>query len=244
MARIMNAITISMWRRPGYSRQTIEALSRCLGFENWKVFVGINPYEDLAITDELEALATHLLPGGVITRRPEDVGCNLNVKMLHDKALEDSDFVLHLDDDVILARDALRLCEWVIPFGQDLENQTMSCWKVHPGWMPGHLDKPPGEDSNVSRQKAFMVYAWGTWRDRWSEMRQKWPSAYFPEGPDSYDWVVDQGELSGKSQIVPNVSRAISIGAKDGLHKDTDIILPYWAGMDGFKPVETFTKTW
>ena len=246
--KTLNAITISMWRRPEYAKQCLESLMRCEGVNRWRIFVGINPYADSPeITEQLECLSRKILEVSnrpVVTVRKEDVGCNTNVKLLHDDAFLEHDFVLHLDDDVLLAPDALRFCDWAIPFGEDPEFCTVSCWRLNTGWMPGDGIKPEGEDGRISRNVQFMVYAWGCWKNRWPRFRSKWPEAYFPEGPDSYDFHVDQGELRTGFQILPYISRAICIGKDGGLHKDTEIILPYWAGSRDFERPDHYTKTW
>jgi hypothetical protein len=236
----VNCITLTLWRRPDYTRQCLDALSRCAGIENYTILIGINPDPETLV--ELRGIAESISFARevVVAVRPSNIGCNANKYWLLDKAFQFSDYVIQLEDDNIFAPDALRYFEWAKQFGNDPRNLTVAAWRNPTGWLPGTSTKPEGEDSAVSRHAHFTCYGWAIWKDRWDEIKTSWPM-----GMD-YPWwdeTLCYKTRGDRLELSPNVSRAINIGVNNGMHPGTDKTFPYWAGIDGFAQQQDFHLT-
>lgn len=231
-------LTMTLWRRPDYTRQALESLKSCIGINEYDLIIGINPDKDTV--DELTqmALAVNFCRSCTVLVHSIDIGCNLNKKDVLGRAFADHDYVIQFDDDVLLAPDTLQYFEWAKQFEPVPEIFTVSAWRHAEGWLPGTHEKPHLIDTRISRQAFFSCYCWATWRSRWEEMRAAWPE-YNP-GP-YFDEVLCTKTRGARYEVCPFVSRAINIGVDRGLHDGTAQIFPYWADSLSF---EGGTFTW
>jgi hypothetical protein len=215
---------MTAWRRFDYTRRAIESLKLCRNVERWRVLIGLNPDgPNLAAIEALCRCVDFAASCRVVVRE-SNLGCNLNKKLIMDEAFEAHDYVCQFDDDVILAPDALDFLEWARAFGRDREVfATSACGRF--------ADGPVGEDGIAVKVPGFSCYCWGTWRDRWDEIKKPWPEQ---DGPPYWDDILDHRTRGDRCQIHPLVSRAITIGVEGGLHSGTVKEFKYWAGSPSF----------
>jgi GR25 family glycosyltransferase involved in LPS biosynthesis len=209
-------IAISAYNRPEYSQRSLAAIFGAKGFtpEKYRIFCALDCYADGSFNQNVYNIYQFF---GVIPDVAEQKrGCNYNVKKALELAWEDNpDFVLMIEDDIIISDDALQYIEWAAEkYKNDYSVHTIGLW--------GH-DKQPSlpvsqkEHGKVMRQNYFTCWGWGTWKDRWEEMLATWTT-----GDDSHEtsWdVIVSSHLGEMDEILPVVSRAYNCGEYGGTHR-------------------------
>lgn len=222
-------ITMCFWRRPNYAIEVLNALRRCSGIESYKLLIHLdgNGHPDMpylaASVDFCER---------IVVKRDDHLGCNDMTRIALHHGFSYCDYVIHVEEDVVLAPDALLFFEWASRFKDDHKVFTVGAWRHGAGWLPeSGIAMPSGEESKASYHPNLDIWGWATWYDRWREMDSDWTT-----GDDiSSSWDLTIQKLRGERfGVVPHISRAINIGKDGGVH-DTGRLLSYWAGMDGFR---------
>ena len=209
-------IAISAYNRPEYSQRSIAAIFGAKGFapDKYRIFCAIDCHADGSFNQEVYNIYQFF---GVIPDVAEQKrGCNYNVRRALELAWEDNpDFVLMIEDDIIISDDALQYIEWAAEkYKDDYSVHTIGLW--------GHDNQPslpisPKDYGKVMRQNYFTCWGWGTWRDRWGEMFATWTT-----GSDHRDtsWdVVISKHLGEMDEILPVISRAYNCGEHGGTHR-------------------------
>lgn len=211
-------IAISAYNRPEYLQRCISALYGAKGFSRQKygVFCAMDCHEDGSINkDVLSVFMNHqLVPDVAETKQ----GCNFTVKKALDLAWASRpDFVLMIEDDIIISDDALLYIEWAAEtYKQDRSVRTIGLWGHDKGPSPSKVI-PQEQYTTVMRQNYFTCWGWGTWPDRWAEINAKWTT-----GGDSHEtsWdVIVSQSLGNRTEILPSVSRAYNCGELNGTHR-------------------------
>jgi hypothetical protein len=211
-------IAISAYNRPEYSRRSLAAIFGAKGFSpnKYHIHCVMDCYQDGSYNREVYDVYKSFGVIPVVVR--EKHGCNYTVKKALDLAWEDNpDFVLMLEDDIIISDDALQYLEWAAPqYQSDDSIRTIGLWGHKNGWKPGAPFEKK-EAFRVIRQNFFTCWGWGTWRNRWEEISANWTT-----GNDSTktSWDVVLGEsLGDKMEILPSISRAYNCGDIGGTHR-------------------------
>lgn len=179
------------------------------------------------------------------------LGCCWNTLAVLDDAWRvadrfEEDFVLMLEEDYVLAPDALAMHVWMREAfrGQPSTLCTGSFCRESPTY--------DTDFNRIIAEPNFVPQVWGTWRDRWEEIRPLWHDRK-PEdrGPVStpgkgyylgWDVNFDTYIMQGRTQIRPALSRVVHIGLEDGQHTTPSIYpktLPRsFAGFAGIELVE------
>lgn len=197
-------IVMTLFRRPDYTRQVLEALNRCDGVQDYHVSLHVEP-----TCQEVRRLARDFdHPNKQMVRNARQLGCTENTYAALDYGFSCSDFVILLEDDTVPAQDCLRYFEWARErFADDKRVFTVSAYNKT-------LTLPPPEQHFAAGRVAwFNCWGWGTWRDRWEEMKVGWGFGQY----DSWDLIVNR--LRGdREQIAPDLARCQNIGAEGGVH--------------------------
>jgi hypothetical protein len=230
----MKVITFTAWRRPHYTYMVCNALKRCHGIRNWTVLIHVDG--DGHRNVERIAKCFRVSKCEVLTNDAH-LGCNANTREALRHGFSLADYVVHIEDDVVLAPDALRYFDWGRQFGGDPTVFTVNAWRHDNGWLPSNSGSPNGSAGTVERIKFFNCWGWATWKDRWQEMDANWSTA--DDLTRSWDFAVSdiRGERFG---LQPHISRATNVGARLGVHRG-DARLEYWAGTKGFAEPDAFT---
>lgn len=212
-------IAISAYNRPEYSQRSIAAIFGAKGFtpEKYRIFCAMDCHADGSYNKEVYNIYKFfgVLPDVAEKKR----GCNYNVKQALELAWDDSpDFVIMIEDDIVISDDALEYIEWAAEkYKDDPSVRSIGLW--------GHDDGIGNPGSPVSekdygmamRQNYFTCWGWGTWRDRYDEMNETWTT-----GDDSHDtsWdVIVSSHLGERVEILPAISRAYNCGEHGGTHR-------------------------
>lgn len=220
---LTKVVAISLWRRPDYTRRILNALLRCDGIGEYHAVIsldgGAHP-EVVKAAEEAPFRSKEILPADAKRN------CNGNIGRCLTRAFELADYVVHVEDDILLAKDAIRFFEWGRQFDKDARVFSVSAWRHDKGWLPEQgRPKPPGEDDRVGRQQYFTCWGFATWRSRWEQMRRGWPS-------DGHDKIKSWDEhttsvRASREEIIPFVSRVQNIGQDLGTHRG-DCLNSYW----------------
>lgn len=195
-------ITVSAYNRPEYLRQTLAALRACDGLDSCRVAVLIDPSDeagkcaDVATTLGFESFAYS-----------QRVGCNAAIRYALAYGFETmgSEFHLHLEDDTVPTRDALRWFAWA----RDAYRDHARIMNVS-----GYQRVSNGCLDECGARRWFTPWGWGMWRDRWQGLAAGWVR----DDSTSWDVIVNHVLRAGRHEVFPTVSRIQNIGAEKGTH--------------------------
>jgi len=195
-------ITVSAYNRPDYLRQTLDALSRCDGVADCRVVVMLDRCEE---TEAQAAIAAE--HGFAVERYGERIGCNRAIlyAMVFGFERMGSDFHVHLEDDTVPTRDALRWFAWA----RDRFKDDPAVMNVS-----GYQRISNGFRDQCGLRRWFTPWGWATWRDRWPGLALGWAE----NDTHSWDVIVNHGLRAGRYEAFPTASRIQNIGADKGTH--------------------------
>jgi len=220
--QMAKVITMVLYNRPDYTRQTLEALRQCDGVNEYTILVHVEP-------GEREVLS--LAKGIDFTRdldvvlNPQRLGIGRNTFAAWEHGFEKSDFVIHIEDDTVPARDCLRYMEYCNrKYRDDPEIFSVASYNFS--------NCLPSQRYHLSRRRYYTCWLIGLWRDRWLRFKNHWSPD--PERYASHlNAELDKFELM---EVFPLLSRSQNIGAERGIHVPSaewhreNQHTEYWAG--------------
>src|SRR5258708_27676946 len=100
-------ITMVLYNRPDYTKAVLEALRRCDGIGDYLLLPHIEPGDE-----EVLALVKSIDFAGVkITLNRRRLGTGRNTFLAWRHGFREADFIVHIEDDTVPARDCLRFME-------------------------------------------------------------------------------------------------------------------------------------
>jgi hypothetical protein len=214
-------VSLTAYNRPDYLEQVLESLEVAISYCPEPVFL-VSSVDGPA--SDVQAQILDMLPGddpGNHKRdhkylSTENLGLQKNTLRALDEAWgiadgHGEDFLLHLEDDLVLAPDALRMACWMRDaYRDDPETGFISLTNVH--------NDEPENWAGAYRSPWFECHLWGTWRPIWDNlMRPDWPHGWF----DHWAAMVNDQKMWGLLQAIPNLSRSKSIG-EFGVHSNSE----------------------
>lgn len=211
------AMFLTVFDRPQYLIDTLATWREVRGFKDWPLYVRIEPspvqHEIISIIQELDH------PEVYITVNPRRYGVLHHPWVGFDELFKKYDFVIRLEDDLIVSDDILEYFEW-----------ASIVYESHPkvAAVIGYTDED-GPSNAARLQGTFSPWIWGTWRDRWVNiMRDTWDHDYstfngHPGHQAGWDWnlntrIYPEQELLS---VLPTSSRVQNIGVF-GVHGTAD----------------------
>lgn len=156
----------------------------------------------------------------IVNASEANLGVWPNKKRAVAGAMELSDFVVVLEDDIVLERDALRWFEWHVTSGLIFDRPEIAvatCWSSS---FPYHSTAVEGHDLLVVREMGLLdkfwvdhwaqPWGWATWRRTWDAVGAGW------SGQDIK--LARAIQAQGWFETMPLVSRCNNIGSV-GFHK-------------------------
>jgi hypothetical protein len=223
----MRALTSTHCFRPGYSAESLAHLRRCEGIGDWLLLPHVEPGDD-----EVRALIEGIdFAECAPTWNPRVYGVNVNTALaLEDACGRGADFILHVEDDVLLAPDALHFFAWAAErYAQDASVWAVTGYHREPEF-PGTL-----RWWHARRRCWFSPWGWGTWPSRWRALAAHLRLL----APLTWDCQVNQIVIDHRlAEVYPILSRAQNIGWASSIHPDEyppefykeHHTLQYWAG--------------
>lgn len=232
-------ITMCHWRRPEYTRVCLEYLSRCHGINDYTVFIHIDGNGDPKVLQESLRIKPVVKVLQIIEHKSH-LGCNGNTLRALENGFGFSDFVIHIEDDIIVARDGLRFLEWASQFENDPAIFTVGIWRHPSGWLPTmKIPWIPGHERKAGTVVGFYVWGWATWQSRWKEMRNGWTRDNDRTG--SWDTILTRKVRGNRLSLQPYIGRANNIGEHLGTHRGAAWEC-HWADSPGFKEPDGFER--
>lgn len=203
-------VSLTAFQRPDLLEQTLAAFAVAVEEADEEVALVARVEPSPHKESILRELAPH---ASSVTVNDQRLGLQKNTLLVLRDAwgLADTagdDFVLHLEDDLVIAPDALRLAAWMRDHYRDDGNvpfvaltQTGECPTDPDAWMA------------VSTSPWFECHVWGTWRPGWEELLAAWPH----EWPNHWAQRVNDSVMAGRLQARPLLSRSASVGVY-GVH--------------------------
>ena len=102
-------ITLCLWRRPLYTRRVLAALAACDGIADYTVLAHFDGPPNIEV---FHACADFTACPMEVMQSTTHIGGNASTLRVLDAAFEMADYVIHDEDDVLFAPDALRYFEW------------------------------------------------------------------------------------------------------------------------------------
>lgn len=237
--KYQKVITMCHWRRPEYTQKSIEYLSRCHGIKEYTAILHIDGRGDPFVARECLAFKPSV-KSLVIVEHKDHIGCNRNTFEALKDGFEISDYVIHIEDDILVARDGLRFLEWATQFENDPSIFTVGIWRHPSGWLPTmKIPWIPGHERKAGTIFGFYVWGWATWKNRWQEMKLGWTTKDDRSG--SWDTVITQQVRGSRLSLQPYIGRANNIGEHLGTHRGAAWEC-HWADSPGFKEPDGFER--
>ena len=195
-------ITVSAYDRPEYLDRTLAGIAAMIGFRSSTVVVLLDPCDQ---TEKCKQLCDGY--GVKHLTLNQHAGCNdaIYTSIRYGFEFMGSDFHLHFEDDTVPTRDALLWFSWA----RDKYRHDKTVFTVT-GYQRQSNDKP----AECGLRRWFTPWGWGTWADRWPEMRDTWSHG----AGLSWDVHLTTMLRGTRWEAFPTVSRIQNIGAEKGTH--------------------------
>ena len=198
------AMALTAFNRPSYLREVLYTLANNTGLADYTLHVGLEPAnsEVIAVCDAIQFMPT------VIHRNPHSLGVAHNpyatLKAIFDTT--DVPGVLYLEDDVILAPDAVRLASW---YFEHPEKDNYLCLNLY-----NHDSRADADPEVVYPDVRFSALALAVTRYNWRTYFE--PNWY----RDGAGWDHSVTGLIAEKQLrilLPAISRSHHIGREGGM---------------------------
>jgi hypothetical protein len=199
------AIAVTLYNRPLYTHSMLWHLRRCTGFEDYTLFLHVEPENALVIE-----IAQHFPHNKkCIHINPSRLGCNHNIHNALTHAFEEFQFVIFLEDDVLLARDALQFYEFC---SAELEEDPR-VFTITPYNRENSGSLHPYA---LHSRQWFHAFGMATWKNRWIGDMDQFLALSNDPVHESWDCPVNYRIRGERCEVFPYLSRCQNIGAKQG----------------------------
>lgn len=206
----MKTLSITLCRRPKYTKILLEHLSQCFNIDQYSIFIYCEP-----VNEEVINLAKNFRQDlTTVIINPIKFGCNKNILQALDNGLSINDFHIHLEDDTIPGKDFLIYCEWCRNhYANNLDVFSVSGYANSNNKTDQFIEKNDRHEG-VATRNWFTPWGWATWRDRWNIVRNH---LFTYQDTKHISWdVVLHNLIRDKKECFPIIARVQNIGAEDG----------------------------
>lgn len=208
-------LLLTAYNRPKYLKQTLESWGKVRDFKRWPLHVLLEPSE---VQDEMiQIIRDTDHPNIRLSINPYRYGVLKNPFVGMDRMfrIRNYDFVVRLEDDIIVSSDILEYFDWASYVFED--DPRIALVQAMSG--------KQGLEEGVEVTDGFSPWDWGTWKDRWlNKIGPTWDLDYStyngtPGNQSGWDWNLNTRLLpKWNMQVVqPLASRSFHIGA-EGTH--------------------------
>lgn len=170
------AIAITLYRRPDYTEQLFDALSKCYGIEEYNVSISCDYAEqygsDCDAVFQMALEFTHSTPlrGSHVWSNNPRLGVDLNKLAVMPDAFEISPYVIFLEDDTPPAKDALRYFEAMrVMFRTDPTIVSISGYNRYLE-AEEHERVLRDEPYHIDRGTQFCAWGWAMFEDMYTSI--------------------------------------------------------------------------
>mgnify|MGYP004448153811 CR=1 FL=1 len=200
----MKTITSTHYNRPTCTKLMLDHLAKCDGIEDYKVICCVEPVNDI-IPDLIEShpLNTELVVNDRL------LGLWSNKKKALSLGFGESDYVIHVEDDILLSKDSLSMFESCYNLKDD---ETIFTVTAFGRFEPDDNIVPDNVKLQVNRNKWYTPWGWATWKDRWNSFKDEW---------DGHDQILNHEIRGDRFEVYPQLSRVKSVGYLRGEYINT-----------------------
>lgn len=209
----MKTLSISLYKRPDYTKILLDHLNRCYGIEQYVTVICCEP-----ANSEVVDLAKNFRPDTThVIVNPKIQGCNWNIYQCLSIGFDNSDFHIHLEDDTIPAKDFLVYCEWAKNEYINDSNIFSISGYVNVNNQTEHYNIKSENIHLIHRRQWYTPWGWATWKNRWDDIKLELFNKLKKESSKSWDCHL-HNLIRDKFEIFPAVSRIQNIGANNGTY--------------------------
>jgi len=206
-ARREKVITSVHYNRAPYTKMSLEYLAKCDGIEDYLLQIFMEPVSEGVASNDDVLLAIHDFDACEVELfiNPRVYGCTNNTLQALKRGFELADFVIHLEDDILFSKDALKFFEFCNKRYKD-ESEVLTVGAYNQSQTDESL-------SEITRIEYFVPWGWATWKDRY----EAWMKSLVLN-THSWDVCFSRSPPQTLCNILPVFSRAQNIGAHGGTH--------------------------
>lgn len=212
-------LVFTAYNRPWYLTEAVESWNTVRNLKQWNATFFIEPS---IMQDQITDIALSL--GTTVTAivNPEKQGVLVNPwnALNHAFYINDADFVVLAEDDVIVSQDVLEYFEWAA--NEYATAKGMLCLNA--------FSQLGGAKANqLIRTGNFSPLVWGIWRGHWETyLRDTWDKDYSSGNADGseagWDWNINRILQNNNMTVLrPLQSRSDHIGEHNGTHMTPDL---------------------
>lgn len=226
----LKTISISLYNRADYTKQVLDALLECSGIEDYFVLIKAEPAKTenrklkKEIEDTIKVAKDFKHPNKKIIINETLLGCSKNIYSSIDYCFKNTDtnFHIHLEDDIVPSKDCLRFFEWSSNYYKDTKNIAVVTSYHKNKTIISNIKNIKPYSNLTQKHIWFTPWGWGTWRDRWlNTLSHKLYDLITDRLIPYSSWDTHMNDIIKKEnlfQIYPLVSRTQNIGALNGVH--------------------------
>ena len=201
MTELVVGVTVLAHRRAGYLRQTLDALAKCNRVSGWRITIVLDR-PDALTRDCVDCMACAGWEVATLDLRnradPPYSRISRATLLALSLGFVTADYVVHLEEDCVPAPDLLTWhAAMAERYRDDKRVFTVSAWSGAPGIRHADDHLAP----------FFTPWGWGTWRDRFDEMRADWDLS-----GGQWDVRVNEVLRGSRMGVFPAVSLVRNIG--------------------------------
>ena len=207
---------MTCFKRLEYTKMVINSLINSLkdfGNLDIPVYISYDYYNE----DMLKYLNDIELNKTIFVNNPK-IGCNANTKKIISYAINLSDAVIHIEDDTVLSKDAIRYyIENINKYKSDISVVSISGYNKT-------IRLDPNEINLIEKYNRFTAWGCAFWSYKFQILLDNWINI---DPKINYSWdshINDIYAMMGFYEIVPKISRIQNVGAENG----TWVVDPEW----------------
>lgn len=255
-------VTIKGWRRPDMLKQVLQSIEKAHNADEHKYIISIDNHEATK-SESIQAVKGFKLKDNVkLYYQKTNLGCAGNMNFCFEKVFEETDesFMIHLEDDTIVAPDIFRWFEW----SKDIV-EKYNLFAAQP------FTRVCAQEENIDEFNPATHYfrdhfecggGWGMSRSQWNRIKDlggmfgavgncntdvpadKWKDTIHVGWKGSWAWPFNKYFRRGRLCITPKVSRTNNIGHERGLFNPNEkwhydnVYDPNWIESDRFLNID------
>lgn len=225
-------ITSTQYRRPEYTYEMIKHLKNCIGIEECKIIFSVDYYSSYQTDFIYDMLSEINFCDIEININKPALGCNGNTKKALETGFRYDDFVVHVEDDILLSPHSLEI------FAELRNKREDNTFSISLYNRLNKQDITEEEYGVVLKRPLFVPWGFGLWSHRYSLIEDCFTNSPDPAKYASWDVQVAKRCYDMNLQhIYTKLSRVDNIGAENGVHvpnpewHELNHRVPFWADM-------------
>lgn len=205
----MKTISMAVNNRPQLLRSVLESIRGAEGHENWTLVFSLEPgcLECQQMVGEVDWMETR------VSYNTFRLGCDVNTFMAADLAASfGSEFNLHLEDDILIAKDALLMAEAFMARPESRDRSIVALRRIYEDFSDPCTLKP-SHDGLLGCGFGYRTKFWHRWLRGW------W--LYYESLMPGYGWDLQMAWMLHSHDFIqfrPLMNRSMNIGGAGGTH--------------------------